>query len=78
MTTSLASDMHSTHVLQVIDAVRSEVGRYYATITLINLGPGLATGLAMRALGMPNPILWGALAGVLNFQPDDDVHKFAL
>jgi hypothetical protein len=40
MATSLASDMHSTHVLQVIDAVRSEVGRYYATITLINLGPG--------------------------------------
>jgi hypothetical protein len=46
----------------VIDAVRREVGRYYATLALINLGLGLATGLAMMALGMPNPILWGALA----------------
>jgi predicted PurR-regulated permease PerM len=69
MTASLASDVHSTHVLRVLDAVRGEVGRYYATISLINLGLGLATGLAMFALGMPNPILWGALAGVLNFIP---------
>jgi predicted PurR-regulated permease PerM len=69
MTASLASDVHSTHVLQVIDAVRREVGRYYATLALINLGLGLATGLAMMALGMPNPILWGALACVLNFIP---------
>ena len=69
MTVALARDMHATHVLKVIDAVRSEVGRYYATIALINVGLGLATALAMMALGMPNPILWGALAGVLNFIP---------
>jgi predicted PurR-regulated permease PerM len=69
MTASLASDAHSTRVLQVIDAVRSELGRYYGTIALINLGLGLATGLGMMALGMPNPVLWGALAAVLNFIP---------
>jgi predicted PurR-regulated permease PerM len=69
MTASLARDIRSTHVLRVIDAVRREVGRYYATLALINLGLGLATGLAMMALGMPNPVLWGALACVLNFIP---------
>jgi predicted PurR-regulated permease PerM len=69
MTAALASDAHSTHVLQVIDAVRREVGRYYATLALINLGLGLATGLGMMVLGMPNPILWGALAALLNFIP---------
>ena len=63
------SDVHSNHVLHVIDTVRREVGRYYATIALINLGLGVATGLAMMALNMPNPILWGALAVVLNFIP---------
>jgi predicted PurR-regulated permease PerM len=69
MTGALAGDVHSTHVLKVIDAVRREVGRYYATIALINVGLALATGFAMTALGMPNPILWGVLAGVLNFIP---------
>jgi predicted PurR-regulated permease PerM len=69
MTGALAGDEHSTHVLKVIDAVRREVGRYYATIALINVGLAVATGLAMMALGMPNPILWGVLAGVLNFIP---------
>lgn len=69
MTSALAGDLQSTHVLKVIDAVRSEVGRYYATIGLINVGLALATSLAMMALGMPNPILWGVLAGLLNFIP---------
>jgi predicted PurR-regulated permease PerM len=69
MTSALTGDLHSTHVLKVVDAVRSEVGRYYATIGLINVGLALATSLAMMALDMPNPILWGVLAGLLNFIP---------
>jgi predicted PurR-regulated permease PerM len=69
MTAAFASRAHASHVLQVIEAVRSEVGRYYATIALINLGLGVATCVAMTLLRMPNPILWGALAGILNFIP---------
>jgi predicted PurR-regulated permease PerM len=69
MTTALASDDDATRVLKIIGAVRSEVSRYYATIALINAGLGLATGLVMWLLGMPNPILWGALAALLNFVP---------
>ncbi|HEY8052884.1 MAG TPA: AI-2E family transporter [Steroidobacteraceae bacterium] len=69
MTAAFASDAHAGHALRVIEAVRSEVGRYYATIALINLGLGAATFGAMMALGMPNPLLWGVLAGVLNFIP---------
>jgi predicted PurR-regulated permease PerM len=69
MTAAFATRSHAAHVLEVIEAVRSEVGRYYATIALINLGLGVATGVAMTLLGMPNPILWGALAAVLNFIP---------
>jgi predicted PurR-regulated permease PerM len=69
MTVALARNTRFAHVLKVIDVVRSEVGRYYATIAIINVGLALATGFAMKLLGMPNPILWGALAGVLNFVP---------
>jgi predicted PurR-regulated permease PerM len=69
MASAFATDVQATHVLKVIEAVRREVGRYYATIAVINLGLGIATGLVMAALGMPNPVLWGALAAVLNFIP---------
>ena len=69
MSATFVSDTHASHVLRVIEAVRGEVGRYYATLALINLGLGAATFGAMMALGMPNPILWGVLAGVLNFIP---------
>jgi predicted PurR-regulated permease PerM len=69
MSAAFVGDAHASHLLQVIEAVRAAVGRYYATIALINLGLGAATCGAMMALGMPNPLLWGVLAGVLNFIP---------
>jgi predicted PurR-regulated permease PerM len=69
MATAFASNVHATHALRVIEAVRREVARYYATLAMINLGLGVATGLVMTGLGMPNPVLWGALACLLNFIP---------
>jgi predicted PurR-regulated permease PerM len=69
MSAAFASDAQASQALRVIEAIRSEVGRYYATIALINLGLGAATFGAMLALGMPNPLLWGVLAGMLNFIP---------
>jgi predicted PurR-regulated permease PerM len=39
------------------------------TITLINIGLGLATWGVLAALRMPNAGLWGMLAGVLNIVP---------
>jgi predicted PurR-regulated permease PerM len=69
MSAAFVSDTHAAHLLRVVEAVRGEVGRYYATIALINLGLGATTFVAMMALGMPNPLLWGVLAGTLNFIP---------
>jgi predicted PurR-regulated permease PerM len=69
MSAALASDLHSTHTLAVINAVRAELSGYYGCLALINLGLGLATAAAMALLGMPNPLLWGAVAAVLNFIP---------
>jgi predicted PurR-regulated permease PerM len=69
MGASLAGSAPSTRALRLTEAIRSEVGRYFGTVALINLGLGVATALSMAALGMPNAILWGVLAGVLNFIP---------
>src|SRR6187402_917532 len=69
MGASLAGNEASMKTLKMTEAIRQEVGRYFGTVALINVGLGIATGLSMFALGMPNAILWGVMAGVLNFIP---------
>jgi predicted PurR-regulated permease PerM len=49
--------------------VRSELGRYFGAVTLSNLVLGVGTASAMYLLDMPNALLWGVLAFVLNFVP---------
>lgn len=53
----------------IVQQLEQDISRYLLTVTLINTVLGVATSLAMWALGMPNPVLWGVLAGVLNFIP---------
>jgi predicted PurR-regulated permease PerM len=36
---------------------------------MINVGVGVATGVAVAVIGLPNPTLWGTVAGVLGFIP---------
>ncbi len=69
MASAFFSDLNSAHIIVVIDHVRREVGRFYVTSALINIGLGLATMFVMMWCGMPNPFLWGTLAAVLNFIP---------
>ena len=69
LSASMSKDLQSKHALTVINAVRNEVSRYYACVALINLGLGLATAAVTMLLGMPNPLLWGATAAILNFIP---------
>lgn len=69
MTAAFVDDLHAGHILHLIERVRAEVGRFYLTTALINLGFGCATAGVMIAWGMPNPYLWGVLAALLNFIP---------
>ena len=49
--------------------VEQKVSRFLLSITFINVCVGCAVSLAMWAIGMPSPILWGAMAAVLNYIP---------
>ena len=69
MTAAFVDNLKASNVLNMIEKVRGEVGHFYLTTTLINIGLGTATGLAMWAWHMPTPYLWGALAAVLNYIP---------
>lgn len=56
-------------VVGIARGIQQEISRYLLTVSMINLGVALATALAMALLGVPNALLWGALAGLLNFAP---------
>src|SRR5687768_5943754 len=47
----------------------SAISTYLITNLGINLVEGVMVGLAMWALGMPNPLLWGVLTAVFEFIP---------
>lgn len=49
--------------------IRQKVSRYLLLITAINFILGICVGLALWALGMPNPIIWGVSAMLLNYIP---------
>lgn len=56
-------------VVELAHVVEVEVSTYLFTVALINTGLAVVVSIAMYLLGMPNAVLWGVLAGVLNFIP---------
>lgn len=55
--------------VDIVHRIQNDIATYIFSITMINLGLGLAIGIAMYLLGMPNPALWGVMAFVLNYIP---------
>ena len=46
-----------------------EIARFMGTLGVVNLGVAVAMGLLLQHLGLPNPLLWAVVCGVLNFIP---------
>jgi len=55
--------------VDIMRQIESDISRYLLTITLINVCLGATIGLGMAFLGLPNPVLWGVMAGLLNYIP---------
>lgn len=56
-------------VIAIVEETEAQISRYLLAVTLINLGVGLVSGVVFALLGMPTPVLLGALAAALNFVP---------
>jgi predicted PurR-regulated permease PerM len=56
-------------IVSIARRAQSDMSRYLTTVTLINVCLGVAVALTMHLLNIPNPLLWGATAAVLNFAP---------
>ena len=66
---TFASHDSRLRALRVLNAIEDHLGSYLLTVTLINMGVGVATGLVCWLADMPNPAGLGALAATLNYLP---------
>ena len=55
--------------VEMAQNLQREISAYFGTITLVNIGLGFVTGVAMWMLGMPTPLLLGVMVALLNFMP---------
>jgi predicted PurR-regulated permease PerM/methanogenic corrinoid protein MtbC1 len=65
----LAARGRITLSAEAIGTAGEAVGHYLLLFSLTNLGYGVAIGLTIWIIGLPNPILWGALAALFRFVP---------
>ncbi|MES1924895.1 hypothetical protein T31B1_06190 [Salinisphaera sp. T31B1] len=55
--------------MTIVHDIERKLSHYLLTITTINLGLGVAIGLTMWVIGMPNPLLFGVIGFVFNYVP---------
>jgi len=56
-------------VVEIAGEIERNISGWLITITLMNLLVGVASGLQMWLIGIPDPLLWGTLAFLLNYIP---------
>ena len=66
---SLPRFRHKKQAVAITNQIQKDISAYLATVSLINAGLGVAVGLGLYAVGLPNPVLWGTMAALLNFVP---------
>lgn len=56
-------------VVRIWRDIEQNLVTYLATVTVINIGLGIATAALLWLLGFPNPIAFGVLISVMNYLP---------
>ena len=56
-------------IVKITREVEHHTSRYLYTVTMINISMGVSVGIGMYLIGLPNPVLWGVMAGFLVFLP---------
>jgi len=55
--------------VDISQQIEYDISIYLVTITIMNAAVGIATAVAMRLCGLGDPLLWGAVAFLLNYVP---------
>ncbi|KXO06719.1 MULTISPECIES: AI-2E family transporter [Marinobacter] len=56
-------------VLRITHDSQQQIAQYLAVLGLSNLSVGVLTGLICWAIGLPDPAMWGLIAGLARFIP---------
>jgi predicted PurR-regulated permease PerM len=59
--------LHAT--MTALDDAGGRIGRYLSMQILVNVSYGIPIAIGLHFIGLPNPLLWGVLAGILRFVP---------
>ncbi|WP_149539796.1 AI-2E family transporter [Siccirubricoccus phaeus] len=62
-----ARDLH--RAMAAMDDAAWRLSRFFLAQTGLNAGFGVAMGLALWGIGIPNPLLWGVVAAAMRFIP---------
>jgi predicted PurR-regulated permease PerM len=65
----LPSYADKRRVVEIASEVERNISGYLLTITAMNMLVGIANGISMWVQGMPDALLWGTLAFLLNYIP---------
>jgi predicted PurR-regulated permease PerM len=55
--------------VQIARETEDQISAYLVTVTVVNIVFGIIVGVVVKLQGMPNPVLWGVLAGITNYIP---------
>jgi predicted PurR-regulated permease PerM len=56
-------------VVELSQQIEDNISAYLVTVTFMNAAVGVATGVAMWACGLGDPLLWAGVAFLLNYVP---------
>ena len=62
-----STDLHRTTL--AMDDAAYRLSRFFLTQLALNAGFGTVIGLGLLIIGLPSPLLWGIIAGLLRFVP---------
>jgi predicted PurR-regulated permease PerM len=69
LVTAIPTFHDKKRAVEITRQIETDISFYLLNFTLVNAGLGVAMAVVTALLGIPNPLLWGALVAVLNFVP---------
>jgi predicted PurR-regulated permease PerM len=55
--------------VEIANEMQQQVSRYLGAVSIVNMIEGTVIGIGLALVGMPNPVLWGVLAALVNYVP---------